>query len=391
MKKKILRIAIDGNEANVSQRVGSNAYAFELLSTLEKMTADQEDVLFTILLTDAPVKELPTTRKGWKYRVFGPKALWTQFALPLYLWKHQNEIDVFFTPGHYAPRVSVIPYVSSVMDLAFLEFPRQFKKKDFLQLSEWTRYSVKHAKKIIAISQHTRKDVIERYKVKPDKVVVAYPAINVDQKLTIKESERIQTLKKWNIKQPYLLYVGTTQPRKNLVRLVEAFEELVKKGSSSKKSPFINGNKVNELQLVIAGKVGWLAEPILERIKDSPLKEKIILTGYISEKEKIILFRESLCTVLIGLYEGFGIPALEALHYGSIPIVSNTTSLPEVVGNAGLLVDPQNTTEISKALQKIIEMSAKERAKMLKRGREQLKKFSWQKSAEVVLRTLQTL
>jgi glycosyltransferase involved in cell wall biosynthesis len=390
---KTYRIAIDGNEANIAQRVGSNAYAYELLMALEKITANREDIVISILLTDVPLTDLPAERTGWQYVVFGPKALWTQLALPLHLFTHQKEYDVFYTPGHYGPRVSVIPYVSSVMDLAFLYFPKQFKTKDFLQLKEWTRYSVKGAQKIIAISEHTKKDVVEQYHIPLGRVAVAYPGISLANKPSLREKDRVEVFKKLKLKHPFILYVGTLQPRKNLLRLIEAFEALYSQRDADKKKNKTSAHrfaeyKLEDLQLVIAGKVGWLAESILDKIHHSPVKDRIILTGYITEKEKIILFQESLCTVLVGLYEGFGIPALEAMAYGSVPIVSSTTSLPEVVGQGGIQVNPLKVKEISTAIQSVLEMPAKERARLLKKGRQQVKKFNWESSAEVVLQTV---
>jgi len=388
---KVLQIAIDGNEANVAQRVGSNAYAYKILTQLEELLRAREDVSVTVLLAAQPLSDLPQKRAGWDYQTFGPTAFWTQYALPLHLFCYRESYDVLYSSGHYAPRVSPVPYISSVMDLAFLYFPEQFKKKDYLQLREWTRYSVKHAKKIIAISEYTKKDVIQHYHVKSHQVVVAYPSVVDDGNISYKEKEKIATFKKWQIRQPYLLYVGTLQPRKNIIRLVEAFEKLHAEGDSNKRqktSRTISQIKTHELQLVIAGKTGWLAEGILKRIQASPVKEKIIVTGYITDLEKTILYKEAVCTVLIGLYEGFGIPALEALRYGCIPVVSSTTSLPEVVGKAGILVDPTNVADIVRGLREVTTLPAKERAKLLKMGRQQLKTFSWRKSAEIIFEAL---
>lgn len=388
---KVLRIAIDGNEANVAQRVGSNAYAFEILTFLERISKNRSDIRVTVLLTAPPVTDLPPERSGWRYFSFGPTFFWTQYAFSLYLFKHRRDYDVVYTPGHYAPRVSMIPYVSSVMDLAFLYFPEQFKRKDYLQLREWTRYSVKHAQKVVVISEHTKADVIKNYHLKSSQVVVAFPSVVGNDKVTYKERDRIQVFKKWKIRQPFLLYVGTLQPRKNIVRLVEAFEKIHHQAGVTKEqksSRSITQLKVQELQLVIAGKTGWLAKGILDRIQHSPVRDKIIVTGYVTDQEKAIFYKESLCTVLVGLYEGFGIPALEALYYGSIPVVSTTTSLPEVVGSAGILVDPLNVSDIARGIKEVTTLPAKERARLLKKGRQQLKMFSWQKSAEIILETL---
>jgi glycosyltransferase involved in cell wall biosynthesis len=388
---KSLHIAIDGNEANIAQRVGSNAYAFKMLVHLEEILRDREDIQVTILLSGKPIDDLPKGRENWQYKTFGPAGFWTQLALPRHLFQKRKEYSVFYTPGHYGPRVSPVPYVSSVMDLAFLYFPEQFKKKDYLQLREWTRYSVKHAKKVIAISEYTKKDVMKQYHLKASQVVVAYPSVVDETELNHKEKEKISTFKKWKIRQPFILYVGTLQPRKNIIRLVEAFEKLHAESEDDhhhKKQRTLNQLKAHELQLVIAGKTGWLADGILKRIKQSPVKEKIIVTGYVTDQEKTILYKESLCTVLVGLYEGFGIPALEALRHGSIPIVSSTTSLPEVVGEAGILVDPLSVKDIARGLDEVLTLPAKERAKLLKKGRQRLKIFRWSTSASIILETL---
>jgi glycosyltransferase involved in cell wall biosynthesis len=394
--KKTFSIAIDANEANVPQRVGSNAYAFEIVSALEKITADREDIQITILLANKPLSDLPQPRSGWQYKTFGPTPFWTQWALPFHLFWNADKYDVLFTPGHYAPRVSSVPYMSSVMDLAYLYFPKQFKRKDFLQLKEWTRYSVKHAQKIVAISEFTKQDIIKNYKISPSQIVVASPSITV-QKVDIKEKERLDILKKWGIHHPFLLYVGTLQPRKNLIRLIDAFEKVVGQESESSQKRQKRERlraatpKLDSLQLVIAGKVGWLADEIIQKIKNSPISDRIIVTGYVTEQEKIVLYQEAVASVLVGLYEGFGMPPLEAIQQSCIPIVSNTTSLPEVVGEGGILVDPKSTTDIAEGIIKVLELPTKERAKLLRKGRQQLKKFSWEVSAQKILEALEKI
>lgn len=135
----------------------------------------------------------------------------------------------------------------------------------------------------------------------------------------------------------------------------------------------------------------WLADDILQRIQKSSVKDRIILTGYVTEQEKTALYQECIANILIGVYEGFGIPPLEAMSYGSLPIVSNTSSLPEVVGEAGIQVNPENIEEIANGIRRVLELPAKERAKLLKKGRQQVKKFSWLAAAEVVLNAVESV
>lgn len=375
-------IAIDGNEANVINRVGSNVYAFELITALSELLRNDSRFQVTVLLSNKPVKDLPRTRKWWRYQVIGPRQFWTQWALPIHLFLESSKYQVLFTPGHYAPRISSVPYVSSVMDLAFLEFTEQFNKNDLLQLTNWTAYSVKHARKVIAISEYTKQDVIKKYGRKPDDVVVAPPAVNPPQ-LVPSAKDGAKVAKKFGITDPYIIHIGTFQPRKNVLRLIDAFEQVSRKMASTSLK-----HQPKKYQLVLVGKIGWLAEPIVKRIKQSPFANQIITTGYVSEEEKLTLLKFAQCSVHVGLYEGFGIPALESLHLGTIPIVSNQTSLPEVVGKAGILVDPYSANDIAKGIEHTLSLKARDRAKLRKVGRAQIQYFNWQKSAQIVLNTL---
>lgn len=368
--------AIDGNEANVHQRVGSNVYAYEVILELEEQTRENTDYTWTVLLSSPPMSDLPKEREGWQYKVVTPRPFWTQLALPLHLFFHQKKYQAFFTPGHYAPRISAVPYISSVMDLAFLKYPKQFRKKDLAQLKEWTRYSVRHATKVLAISEFTQKEVTKLYKRKKKDVFVGYPALPTAQQQEEKVSSK--WLREILGQDPFILYVGTLQPRKNLVTLVHAFEQFVKNYPQKKEAP----------QLVIAGKVGWLADETLRVIKRSPVKEQIHLLGYVSDAQKKLLYQKSTCSVLVGLYEGFGIPPLEAMAAGTIPVVANSSSLPEVVGDAGYQVSATDPQAIAEVFSKILTLKAKQRASLLKKGREQIKTFTWKKTAHSIIEAL---
>lgn len=389
---KTYRIAIDGNEANITSRVGSNVYAFELLVQLERLTRETAVYQVTVLLSRPPISELPAQREGWNYKVIGPKPIWTQIALPLHLYWNANKYDVLFTPGHYAPRLSSVPYVSSVMDLAYLKFPTYFKTNDLIQLKNWTAYSVKKAAHVIAISNFTKQAVVESYRKPADHITIAYPALYSDQHKVLASKEKAILRRHGVYGSRYVLYVGTLQPRKNLIGLIEAFEKVVrleqatvnnkKRATQKPKSP---------LKLVIAGKVGWLADDILARVAASPLGENIILTGFIDDITKQVLYQHADVSAVVGLYEGFGIPALESLKFGCIPVVADNTSLPEVVGNAGIGVDPYKTEDMAAGILKVLNFNAKQRAQFAKAARTQLKEFSWVNSASIVLGVLRTV
>jgi glycosyltransferase involved in cell wall biosynthesis len=385
-------LAIDGNEANVTHRVGSNVYAFELINALSELWRNDRRIQVTVLLSDHPTKDLPRTRKYWRYKVVTPKKFWTQWGLPIHLYLNADVYDVFFTPGHYAPRVSAVPYVSSVMDLAFLAFPDQFKKSDLVQLTNWTAYSVKHAKKVVAISNYTKFDIVKRYGKNENDIVVAPPAVNPPTYIPTSK-DGAQVTKKFGITDPYIIHIGTIQPRKNIERLIEAFESVSRHLASSSLTTHSKQSSryPKRYQLVLVGKVGWLAKPIMDRIKNSPFANQIVVTGFVTDEEKQALLTFAQCSAHLGLYEGFGIPALESLHAGTIPLVSSETSLPEVVGSAGILVNPYETTQITKALEFTLALKAREKAKLRKAARNQLHTFSWHQSAQVVADSLLTI
>lgn len=371
-----IRVAIDGNEGNVDNRVGSNVYAFELISAMEKLTfRRRKEFEITVLLSAPPIADWPKERLGWHYEVITPTQLWTQWAAPLYLARYPRKFEVFFSPGHYVPRNCPLPYVSSIMDLAFLHFPDQFKKRDLWQLEHWTKKAVKKAAKIITISQFSRHEIIKAYGRNGDDIIVAPPGVFLSPSCLTTRQEN-SALASLEIGNKFFLYLGTLQPRKNLLRVIEAFENLV------------DDQERSDLQLVLAGKIGWLADEILLRAKNSPIADQIILTGFISENLKPTLYRRCLANLNLGLYEGFGIPALEGLAMNSLPIVANNTSLPEVVGPAGLAVDPYDVTEITKAMATALKITPHQHQQWQKIAEKQLHKFSYDQSANLVLSTL---
>jgi len=253
-------IGIDGNEANVKNRVGSNVYAYQLLW---QMYNQNSRVKYKIYLKDKPLDDLPKETEYWQYKVLKPKFLWTQWRLPMELYLTSEKPDLFFTPGHYAPRFCPSPTVISIMDLAFLRYPEQFKKSDRYQLVNWTKYSIQKASHIFTISQFTKKEIIHFYKYPRDKITVTYPGV---------ENIKYQGSKcKYK---NYFLYIGTLQPRKNIIRLIEAFKTL--------------NNK-----LVIVGKKGWLYDDIFNKVKELGLEDKVIFTGFVDEQEKIALLQNA--------------------------------------------------------------------------------------------------
>ena len=363
-----MRIGIDINEANVTNRVGSNQYAFEILKRIEKLDKENQ---FELFLSKQPVGDLPDERKNWTYKILTPGFFWTQWRLPLELATRREKIDVFLSLGHYGPRFSRIPSVVVVMDLAFVYYPDFFRKIDLVKLASWTKYSVKKAKKVIAISQNTKKDLVIQYSIKPEKVVVAYPGFDKDSNKVASSKQIEKVRSKYNLGDEYILYVGTLQPRKNLVRLVEAFERIA--------------DRDKRINLVLSGKDGWLYGDIKNKILNSKHKNKIKLTGYIDESDLPAIYAGATCSLHPGLYEGFGLPVLESLASGTIPVAAKTGALPEAVGRAGILVDPFNIDSIGEGIEKAVKLMPEDKKRLLEEGSNQLIKFSWSESAGKIM------
>lgn len=364
-------IGIDANEANLTRnRVGVNQYAFDLLHALYRLKTKHT---FVIYLKTPPQDDLPKNRSGWEYRVIPFPKLWTQTRLPYDLYTHTPRPDVFFSMTHYAPRWSPIPTVVAIMDLGFLQTPEQFTKKDFNQLKEWTKYSVKNAQKVIAISEHTKKDVVREYH-KPEKdIVVTY--LSYDKKL-FKPTKNVEVLKKYDITNNYLLFLGSLRPSKNIEGLIRAFAKL-------------SLQKISVgTQLVIAGKKGWLYDKIFALARELNLEGKVIFTGFVEEQEVPVLMSHAQALVLPSFYEGFGIPVLEAMACGTPVVVSNIASLPEVAGKAGVYIDPYDIDSIQHGIMKAL---GSERNSLVKAGLAQAKLFSWDKTARQTLAVLESV
>ncbi len=365
-----MKIWIDGYEANVQQRLGSSQVAFELLKNLEDIDKTNE---YTVVLPNPPIVDLPKERMGWKYRILKPKRLWTQIALPLALYSTKEKPDIFFSPTHYIPRFSPVKRIVTIFDLSFLHFPEMFNKKDLWQLTNWTKFSIKNADHIITISNFSKQDIIDQYKIDRTKITVAYPGYDKEKYREQGTGNRVQEIKtKYKTGDNYIIYIGTLQPRKNLIRLIEAVF------------------RIDNLTLVVVGKKGWMYDEILETANRLKIADRVKFLGFIPSDDLPELIAGAKSFVMPSLWEGFGIPVLEAMACGTPVIVSNVSSLPEVVGKAGILIDPYSINQLEQAIRTII-TDKKMHLKFAKAVVLQSKKFSWDKMAKTTLKVFELL
>lgn len=371
----MLNIGIDGNEANVKERVGVNKYTFEIIWGIYKLLKDNPDLIVTVYLKSEPGSDMPAEQERFKYKILKGGKVWIVTKLMPYLFKTSDKPDVFFSPSHYVPPFCPVPRVCSIMDVGYLEFSGQFRKYDYWQLKLWSAWSINVSKYIMTISQASQKDIVRHYPSSKDKVVVTYPgydSFRVDQ---IDGHAVMAVKKRYSIVKDYILYLGTLKPNKNLEGLISSWGKIV--------------NKYPSFQLVVAGKKGWLYESIFKKVKELGLERKVIFTDFVIEKDKAALIKGARLFVLPSFWEGFGLDVLTAYNLGVAVVASNVGSLPEVVGDAGILVNPDDINSIASGIDKVLGMKPHEYDKLISKGRVQLKKFSWEKAAKKTLEVLE--
>jgi glycosyltransferase involved in cell wall biosynthesis len=378
-------IGIDANEANNRYRAGIGRYAHKILESIYLLRSKQykEDVKFRIYLSCPPLSDMPEEKEWWEYVVFGSPGFWIEKDLVPRLWmeKFAKKVpDVFWSITHYAPIPSPVRSFISIMDLAYLQFPKYFKKFDLIKLNYWTKLSLMQARGIFTISNFTKSELEKFYPSTRDKIKVAYPGFDIEKfNPDIKSDKNVMNRikKQYDIRGKYILYLGTAQPRKNLKRLIQAFAELEKIRTGH--------------FLVIAGMVkesrgGWMYEEIFTLLKKLGMEKKIIITGFIKDEDIPYLISGSEGLVLPSLYEGFGIPVIEAMALNVPVAISRNSSLTEAGGKVAIYIDnPYNNDSIKQALVKLLTLPAGKKEKIIREGQNHIKQFSWGKAAEIIM------
>jgi glycosyltransferase involved in cell wall biosynthesis len=364
-----MSIGVDGNDANVDQQVGVSVYTLNLLQYFQShATAERK---FKIYLREQPKTHLPPPTEFYEYKVIPAGFLWSQIFLPMSL-NTKKEIDVFFSPAHYTPRFCPVPLVVTIHDLAYFYYPQEFLKKDLFKLQNWTKDSIEKAQKIITVSKTTKKDVLKFYSVDESKIAVVYNGY--EKHVHHDDIKKEEVLNRWNLSpQKFVLYVSTLQPRKNVITLIRAFNAYLKDNP--------------DFKLVLTGKKGWMFETIFKEVENLELTEKVIFTDFVSDAEVNVLYQNAFCFVLPSLYEGFGIPVLEAMSHSCPVITSFSSSLPEVGDEACLYFDPKSEKDLLDKL-RVMQLEKGLRDDLIKKGLERVKLFSWttcgQQTLEVI-------
>jgi glycosyltransferase involved in cell wall biosynthesis len=365
-----MRIAIDASRATVARRTGTEAYSLHLIHALIAEGGAHQLLLY---FRDSPPPGLIPAVPNVHIEVIARRRLWSHLGLGPAV--RRARPDVLFVPSHVIPWPGVgdIPAVVTVHDLGYVRHPEAQPMLRRLYLDGSTRHSVRVARRVIAVSQTTADDLTALYHVPRTKVRVIHSGIDARLKPVDNLPAIVAMRDRYHIPGPYVLHVGTLHSRKNLIALVEAFDQVK--------------DRVEGLLLVLAGQPGWGYDRLVRRIGQLGLQARVMLPGYIEDADLPALYSGARVYVFPSLYEGFGFPALEAMACGTPVVCTNASSLPELVGDAALTFPPDDRHALAEAISRVLTDETLQ-AGLVGRGFEQVQKFSCRTCARKTLEVL---
>lgn len=369
-----MRVAIDYTPA-YEQGGGIGRYVRELIAALSRLDTRTQYRLFV----SGAAGQMPelTQNFTWRTTRLSPRwlaRLWHRARIPLPVEIFTGRIDLFHATDFVLPPLT--PGVSSILtvhDLSYLRVPEAASPSLRRYLEHVVPRSAKRATHILADSQATKDDLLDAYDLEPDKVTVLLSG--VDKRFRPALGSISDLCQRYALPdRPFVFSLGTVQPRKNYVRLVRAIANLRAQGY--------------DIDLVIAGGKGWLDAPIYQAIADAKIIDHVHMIGFVDEVDLPALYTAASVFAFPSLYEGFGLPVLEAMACGTPVLTSKVSSLPEVAGDAALVVDPYDEEAIADGLKRIIDDDAL-RAEFIQRGKQRAAHFTWARSAETLLNVYQ--
>ena len=368
-----------GVNARYLQRdiTGIERYILEVLQNLA--TVDKENTYTLFFGSHGHLPKLPDAANHHKYithmntRSRLMRVLWEQFILGTEV--ARKKIDVFHGTSFVLPFIKSCKYVITIYDLAFMASPDSFTLANRLYFKLFLAPSIKLADKIIAISQATKKDIIKYFHVPADKVEVIHCALSPKIHKETNNEKLQEVKKKYSLPDKFIMFTGLISPRKNLDRSIKAFAKV--------------RHQIPH-KFVIVGKKGWLYEPVFKLVEKLGIQKDVIFTGYIPDDDLCALYTLADIFMFPSLYEGFGLPILEAMACGCPVITSNISSMPEVAGDAALLVNPYSVNDIAKAIERIY-CDKNLRKQFVNKGYAQIKKFTWKNTAKRTLKVYESL
>ena len=364
-----LHIAIDAHSVG-AQLGGNESYATNLIEALAEIDKTNSYTLYVTKQT--AVDRFANRWPNFKVKRTLPHTPLVRIPLTLSKELRRHPVDVLHVQ-YTAPPFAPCPVVVTIHDLSFEHLPETFNRRSVAQLRFTVRRTARKAARILTSSEFSRRDIIETYAINPDRIAVTALAAPTHFAPVENETKLKEIRESYGIERDYILSLGSIQPRKNLVRLIEAYLCLRRIRPESKLP-----------QLVLAGKRGWLDSETFHAADREGCGRDILFTGYVPERDLPALYSGAISFVYPSFFEGFGLPVVEAMQCGVPVIAGNQTSLPEVVGDAGLLFDPFDTKALSDALTRVIDDSAL-RKMLSEKGLRRAKNFSWRTTAQLTL------
>jgi glycosyltransferase involved in cell wall biosynthesis len=364
-----MHIGIDAHAIG-AQQGGNETYIRNLIAALAAL--DQENRYTLFFARAEAAREWRGRYPNFAVRLLPPPTPLVRVPVALAFELRRRPVDLLHVQ-YTAPPFCPAPIIATIHDLAFEHLPETFTRRGHVQLRLTVRRTARRAARITTVSEFSRQDLIATYRLAPEKIVVTYNGIEPHfrpEPATADEPMRIR--RQFGIRGDYLLAVGSLQPRKNLVRLLRAYARV-----RDEQRDFHH-------QLVIVGRRLWRFREIINEAAREPCARDVILTGYVGDADLAALYRGAAGFVYPSLFEGFGLPPLEAMSCGTPVVTSNTSSLPEVVGNAALLVNPYDEEALAASLSRVAGDEAL-RAELRRAGFERASRFSWRATAERTL------
>jgi glycosyltransferase involved in cell wall biosynthesis len=349
------------------RRAGVSHYIEQVLIHLGQIDRTNQYSVYTTRGLDSQALGLPPNFRVLPSRLptINPRVRipWEQMLAPLLL--RRIKADVFHGVLNVLPLACPVPGVVTIHDLAFIRFPQTFRAYNRVYLDFATRLSARRAARILAVSENTRREVIEILGVPPERVVVTPNAVRDHFRPPDPAALAAFRIAK-GLPERFVLYVGTLEPRKNLTTLLEAYAQVV---------------RTQAVPLLVGGGKGWLYDEVFRRLEELGLREQVKFVGYIAEEELPLWYAAATVFVFPSIYEGFGMPPLEAMACGTPVITSNSSSLPEVVGDAGLMASPYDAGAFATAIERVLG-DDQLRHELRERGLARARSFDWRVTAE---------
>ena len=346
-------------------------YGYFIYETFKRITAAHPEHEF-IFIFDRPYDQRFVFGSNAKAVVTGPPArhpllwkLWYDIKIPALLRKYKA--DVFVSCDGFCSLGTKVPQCLMVHDLAFLHYPSLIPKSHLLYYKRYTPKMLAKAKAITTASAFSKNDIIDQYVVSADKINVVYNAAKeIFEPLT--DEEKQATKAKYTGRKEYFIYAGAIHPRKNLVNLLKAFSLFKKRQQSS-------------MKLVLTGRLAWKYDSFVKNLKTYKYRDDVVMTGYVGEEEIKKLIGSAYAMVYPSLFEGFGVPVLEAMQSDVPVITSLNSSMQEIAKEAALYADPESPADIAENMM-LLYKDEKLRSQLIEKGRVTGKQYSWEQSAE---------